>query len=74
MSCSSFRKLFFSALFFADAVVKVLGRGSFGTAYVVRCKADSFTYVMKKLALDMLGPKERAEAVRAPNQKLHMQI
>ena len=45
------------------ANVKVIGRGSFGTAYLVRRKADSFLYVMKKLALEQLGQKERAEAM-----------
>ena len=45
------------------AVVKVLGRGAFGTAYLVRRKADSFQYVMKKLALEQLGEKERNEAM-----------
>ena len=44
------------------AVVKIVGRGSFGTAYLVRRKADSFLYVMKKLQLDQLGKKERDEA------------
>ena len=42
--------------------VKVIGRGSFGTAYLVRRKADSFTFVMKKLNLEQLGEKEKAEA------------
>ena len=45
------------------AVVKVLGRGAFGTAYLVRRKSDSFLYVMKKLALEQLGQKERTEAM-----------
>jgi len=45
------------------AVVKVLGRGAFGTAYLVRRKSDSFLYVMKKLALEQLGQKERGEAL-----------
>ena len=42
--------------------LKVLGRGAFGTAYLVRRKADSFTFVMKKLNLEQLGEKEKAEA------------
>jgi NIMA (never in mitosis gene a)-related kinase len=45
------------------ATVKILGRGAFGTAYIVRRKADSFLYVMKKLALEQLGEKEKAEAM-----------
>ena len=45
------------------SVVKIIGRGSFGTAYLVRRKSDSFLYVMKKLALEQLGQKERAEAM-----------
>ena len=45
------------------AIVKVLGRGAFGTAYLVRRKSDSFLYVMKKLALEQLGQKERGEAL-----------
>ena len=32
------------------------------TAYLVRRKADSFLYVMKKLVLEQLGEKEAAEA------------
>jgi len=43
--------------------IKVLGRGAFGTAYLVRRKSDSFLYVMKKLALEQLGAKEKAEAL-----------
>ena len=45
------------------SVVKIIGRGSFGTAYLVRRKADSFLYVMKKLVLEQLGQRERAEAM-----------
>ena len=45
------------------SVVKIIGRGSFGTAYLVRRKADSFLYVMKKLVLEQLGQRERAEAI-----------
>ena len=40
---------------------KIIGRGAFGTAYLVRSLADSRLYVMKRLKLDQLGQKERAE-------------
>jgi len=45
------------------AAIKILGRGAFGTAYLVRRKSDSFLFVMKKLALEQLGQKERMEAM-----------
>ena len=43
------------------ATVKVLGRGAFGTAYLVRRKADSFLYVMKKPDLEQLAASNHAE-------------
>eukprot|EP00665_Eupelagonemidae_sp_cell47_P009560 gene9561-3499_t len=42
---------------------KIIGRGSFGTAYLVRSQADSRLYVMKRLALEQLGTKEKDEAL-----------
>ncbi len=42
---------------------KVIGRGSFGTTYLVRSTTDSRCYAMKRLALEQLGPKEREEAL-----------
>ena len=41
---------------------RVIGRGSFGTAWLVRSNADSRMYVMKRLALDHMNEKEKDEA------------
>ncbi|KAL1496601.1 hypothetical protein AB1Y20_014205 [Prymnesium parvum] len=41
---------------------KVIGRGSFGTAYLVRSQKDSRLYVMKKLEFEQMPEKDRAEA------------
>ena len=40
----------------------MIGRGSFGTAWLVRSNADSRMYVMKRLALDHMNEKEKDEA------------
>lgn len=44
-------------------IERVIGRGSFGTAYLVRSKSDSRQYVMKRLSLEHMDDKERAEAL-----------
>ena len=44
-------------------VQKVLGRGSFGTAYLVRRNADSRLYVMKRLSLEHMTEKDHQEAL-----------
>ena len=36
-------------------IVKQLGKGSYGTVYVVRSKLDMNTYVMKKMELNHLN-------------------
>lgn len=41
---------------------RVIGRGAFGTAYLVRSHADSRLYVMKKLSLEHMSKKEREDA------------
>ena len=41
---------------------RVIGRGSFGTAYLVRSQKDSRLYVMKRLEFEHMPEKERAEA------------
>ena len=41
----------------------VIGRGSFGTAYLVRCRADSRHYVLKRLELAHMNKKEQDEAM-----------
>lgn len=38
--------------------LKCIGRGKFGTAYLVRNLSDNKLYVAKKIALDGLGEKE----------------
>ena len=43
--------------------VRVLGRGSFGTAYLVRCRTDSRQYVLKRLDLAHMNKKEQDEAM-----------
>ena len=42
---------------------RVIGRGSFGTAYLVRCRADSRQYVLKRLDLGHMNRKEQDEAM-----------
>ena len=42
---------------------RVIGRGSFGTAYLVRCRADSRHYVLKRLDLGHMNRKEQDEAM-----------
>ena len=42
---------------------RVLGRGSFGTAYLVRCRTDSRQYVLKRLDLAHMNKKEQDEAM-----------
>ena len=44
--------------------VKLLGRGAFGTAFLVRCRADSRQYVLKRLDLMHMDASERADAMR----------
>ena len=45
------------------SVVKIIGRGSFGTAYLVRCRTDSRQYVLKRLDLAHMNKKEQDEAM-----------
>ena len=42
---------------------RVIGRGSFGTAYLVRCRTDSRHYVLKRLDLGHMNKKEQDEAM-----------
>ena len=41
----------------------VIGKGSFGTAYLVRCRTDSRQYVLKRLDLSHMSAKEADEAM-----------
>lgn len=42
---------------------RVIGRGAFGTAFLVRNQADSRLYVMKRLTLEHMTKKERDDAL-----------
>jgi NIMA (never in mitosis gene a)-related kinase len=42
---------------------RVIGRGAFGTAFLVRNQADSRLYVMKRLTLEHMSKKERDDAL-----------
>eukprot|EP00775_Hariotina_reticulata_P014593 gene14593-14724_t len=44
-------------------VLKVLGKGSYGTVYKVQRLADDGVYAMKETDMGRMGPKERADAV-----------
>ena len=44
-------------------VERVIGRGSFGAAYLVRSQANSRLYVMKRLDFEQMGEKDRTEAL-----------
>ena len=52
------------------SVVKKIGVGSYGAAYLIRRKKDGAQYVLKKIRLDNASPKERAAAhqVRRPRR------
>lgn len=41
---------------------RVIGRGAFGVAYLVRSQADSRLYVMKRLEFEHMGEKDRLDA------------
>ena len=45
-------------------IVKQLGKGSYGTVYVVRSKLDKNTYVMKKMELNHLKESQQRECYR----------
>ena len=45
-------------------IVKQLGKGSYGTVYVVRSKLDMNTYVMKKMELNHLKENQQKECYR----------
>ena len=45
-------------------IVKQLGKGSYGTVYVVRSKLDMNTYVMKKMELNHLKENQQRECYR----------
>ena len=45
-------------------IVKQLGKGSYGTVYVVRSKLDMNTYVMKKMELNHLKESQQKECYR----------
>jgi len=45
-------------------IVKQLGKGSYGTVYVVRSKLDMNTYVMKKMELNHLKESQQRECYR----------
>jgi serine/threonine protein kinase len=45
-------------------VLEKLGQGSFGAVYRVLRAADQQVYVLKRIALDAMGPAERALAVQ----------
>ena len=45
-------------------VIKTLGEGGYGQALLVKDKKDGQRYVMKKVRLTALKPKDRAEALR----------
>ena len=47
---------------------RVIGRGSFGTAWLVRSNADSRMYVMKRLALDHMNEKEKETVEPSPRE------
>jgi len=42
---------------------RVIGRGAFGTAYLVRSTSDSRLYVMKRLSLEHMNKKDRLDAM-----------
>ena len=46
-------------------IVKQLGKGSYGTVYVVRSKLDMNTYIMKKLELIHLKESQQRECQRS---------
>ena len=45
-------------------IIKQLGKGSYGTVYVVRSKLDMNTYVMKKMELNHLKESQQKECYR----------
>ena len=45
-------------------IVKQLGKGSYGTVYVVTSKLDKNTYVMKKMELNHLKESQQKECYR----------
>ena len=45
-------------------IIKQLGKGSYGTVYVVRSKLDNNTYVMKKMELNHLKESQQKECYR----------
>ena len=45
-------------------IVKQLGKGSYGTVYVVRSKLDMNTYIMKKMELIHLKENQQRECYR----------
>ena len=55
--------------------IKVIGRGNYGTAILVRSKANGVRCVAKKIPLQMLSARERADTVRESKllQKLNHQ-
>ena len=44
-------------------IEKVLGKGSFGSMYLVTRKADQIIYALKKVILDKLNKKEQENSV-----------
>ena len=42
-------------------ILKELGKGSYGTVYTVRSYLDSKDYVMKKMELNHLKPKQQRQ-------------
>jgi len=45
------------------AEVKIIGRGSYGTAYIIKSKATGKEYVAKKIPLEMLNDKEKESSI-----------
>ncbi len=50
--------------------IKCMGRGKFGTAYLVHHKLDQKLYIAKKIGLEGLGDKEVEGAFNEVRRKL----